>query len=148
MNTKIKNFNSIYAGEYAIQDMIKNDNNCSAHFEYSHLPGKGFELVVVTYNPKHETSFFLHSVDGKSKIDALQKMYEHIYNLKVTLKEANSGYVNYTIEWYNNSTSKRVKSSFYGKSLQEVIGKFFYGKHGKNAEITIYSIVLNPNPVI
>ena len=80
MNIKYTTFHSIYEGEYAIQDLIKNDNNCSAHFNYSHHPPKGFELIVVTYNPKHKTSFFLHSLYGESKLKALSQTDE---NLKI-----------------------------------------------------------------
>ena len=141
-------FYSIYEGEYAIQDLIKNDNNCSAHFSYSHHPPKGYELVVVTYNPKHKTSFFLHSLYGESKLKALELMYNHIYNLKNTLNKKESNYSNYTIEWYSEILKKRVSSTFYGRNIQEVISKFFYGKHGKDSEITIYSIILTPSPVV
>jgi hypothetical protein len=60
------------------------------------------------------------------------------------LNKKESQYFNYTIEWYNFE-EKRVKSIFYGKSIQDVIGKFFYGKHGKESNINIYSITLIPN---
>ena len=32
-------FTNIYEGEYAIQKLISNDNNCSAHFEYIEMMG-------------------------------------------------------------------------------------------------------------
>ena len=147
MNKKVLHFDSIYAGEYAIQELVKNDNNSSAHFKYSHHPPKGYELVVITYNPNHKTSFFLHSLYGETQKKALENMYDNIFNLNNTLKEKNSTYLIYTFELYNSKEQKRVKSTFYGKSIQEVISKFFYGKHGKEAEITIFSITLNPNPV-
>ena len=135
-------FESIYQGEYEIQNLIKNDNNCSAHFIYNRYPGKGYELIVVTYNPKHQTSFFLHSLEGKTKVKALEKMYEHIFNLKNTLKKGDSPYLHYIVEWYNSKLSKRVTSSFYGTRIQDVITKFYYGKHNEK-EILIYSIKLN-----
>tara|TARA_Y100001970_G_scaffold264335_1_gene350827 strand:+ start:1204 stop:1653 length:450 start_codon:yes stop_codon:yes gene_type:complete len=148
MNKKIVCFDSIYDGEYAIQDLIKNDNNCSAHFQYSHHPPRGYELVVMTYNPSHKTAFFLHSLYAETQKKALENMYDHIFNLKTTLKEKDSPYLNYTVEWYNSKEKKRIKSTFFGKSIQEVISKFFYGKYGKEAEKTpIYSIILNPNAV-
>ena len=144
MNINVVKFGSIYAGEHSIHELIKNDSNCSAHFTYSNHVPNGYELVVITYNPTHKTSFFLHSLYGKTKIEALENMYAHVFNLKETFKKPNSPYLNYTIEWYNTNTKQRVKSSFYGKSIQEVISKFFYGKHGKEAEKTpIYSIILN-----
>ena len=71
-------FDSVYQGEYTIQNLIKSDNNCSAHFTYNRYPGKGYELIVITYNPTHETSFFLHSLDGTTKIDALEKRVKYL----------------------------------------------------------------------
>jgi hypothetical protein len=144
MNKKIVKFNNIYEGEHTISNLIKTDNNCSAHFKYSHHPPNGYELVVITYNPKHKISFFLHSLYGKTKENALENMYDHICNFKNNLNKKESQYFNYTIEWYNFE-EKRVKSIFYGKSIQDVIGKFFYGKHGKESNINIYSITLIPN---
>ena len=142
MNSTDYKFQSVYEGEYGIQNLIKSDNNCSAHFTYSRHPGRGFELVIVTYNPNHKTSFFLHSLYGDTKIDALQKMYEHIFNLKNTLKDKDSNYLNYIVEWYNPKQKRKETSSFYGISIQDVIHKFYYDKHTKT-DILIYSIKLN-----
>ena len=148
MNTKVISFDNLYQGEYVIQNLIKTDNNCSAHFEYSRHPGRGIELVVNTYNPKHKTSFFLHSLYGESKVDALEKMYEYIFYLKESLKKEDSQYFNYTVEWYNPKLNRKEKSTFCGKNIQEIVNKFFYGKHRKEDKITIYSIILNPSPCI
>lgn len=138
-------FDTIYEGENAISDLIKNDNNCSAHFEYTRIIPDSFELTVVTYNPSHKNYFHLHTLIDKSKIDCLKKMYEHIHSLKKTLKKKDSPYLNYTIEWYNPKTSRVETSSFYGENIQKVLSKFFYGKHKKN--ILIRKIILNPaNP--
>ena len=137
-------FDSIYQGEYAIQNLIISDNNCSAHFTYNKFPLHGYELIIVTYNPKHKTSFFLHSLREKTKVKALEKMYEHIFNLKNALKKEDSPYLHYIVEWYNSKLLKRVRSSFYGKKIQDVISKFYYGKHNeKDKAILIYSIKLN-----
>tara|TARA_X000000368_G_C22775018_1_gene598882 strand:+ start:66 stop:506 length:441 start_codon:yes stop_codon:yes gene_type:complete len=144
MSNKHK-FETIYEGENAIQQMIKNDNNCSAHFEYHNSLGN-VELIVVTYNPKHKTFFFLHSLVAPTKKKALSEMYEHIYKLKYTLTKKDSPYFNYTITWYNSKDNKQHESSFYGENIQQVISKFYYGKHNKCKD-TIYKIILNPaNP--
>ena len=52
-------------------------------------------------------------------------MYEHIHSLKQTLKKKDSPYLNYTIQWYNPKTLQVETSSFYGESIQQVLGKFF-----------------------
>ena len=135
-------FDSIYQGEYAIQNLIKADNNCSAHFTYNRYPGKGFELIVITYNPTHQTSFFLHSLMAETKVEALQNMYEHIHNLKHSLGKKDSPYLHYTVEWYNSKLNKKVTSSFYGTKIQDIINKFYYNRHNEK-NIIIYSIKLN-----
>ena len=140
-NKNVVVFDSVYEGEYKIQDLIKADNNCSAHFTYSRYPGKGYELVVVTYNPKHKTSFFLHSLDGNTKIEALEKMYAHIIELKNSLKKEKSEYYNYSVEWFNPKLKRRETSTFYGKKIQDIVNKFFYGKK-HDCNILIYSIKL------
>ena len=43
------NFNSVFEGENKIQNLIKNDNNCSAHFEYT--------IVVRAHKAEVLTSF-------------------------------------------------------------------------------------------
>ena len=135
-------FDSVYQGEYAIQNLIKSDNNCSAHFTYNRYPGKGYELIVITYNPKHQTSFFLHSLEANTKVKALRIMYDHIHDLKNSLNKKDSPYLHYIVEWYNSKLSKRVTSSFYGTSIQNIINKFYHGKHNEK-DILIYSIKLN-----
>jgi len=143
MNNTI-NFKNMYEGEHTIQKLIKSDNNCSAHFEYSNITLKGIELTVITYNPSHKTSFFLHSLYGKNKIEVLEKMYKHIYELKTTLKKKESPYLNYLIEWYNPKEKEKVTSSFYGENIQQVLKKFYYGKYKEN-NIIIYNMKLIPS---
>ena len=79
-------FKTVYEGEYMIQRLISNDNNCSAHFEYKHR-GKYVILKLLTYNPNHKSHFLLHSIEGNNNIDCLEKMYDHIFTLKTTLKK-------------------------------------------------------------
>ena len=102
-----RKFDTVYEGENAIQEMIKNDNNCSAHFEYNNRIND-IELVVVTYNPKHKSFFFLHSLEAPTKKKALSLMYNHIYELKYTLTKQDSPYFNYTITWYSWKKQKVV----------------------------------------
>ena len=69
-------------------------------------------------------------------------MYQHVYKLKNTLTLINSPYSSYTIEWFNKSENKMNNSSFYGRNIEEVLQKFYYGK-SRNYYI-IYNIRLNP----
>jgi len=76
--TKFKN---IYEGEYMISELIKRDDGCYAHFDYDYVyqGGTNISLKVIIYNPIHKTYFLLHHIDGINTLDALYKMYEHIY---------------------------------------------------------------------
>ena len=55
-------FENIYEAESAIQELIKNDNNCSAHFKYTSMSKEERNILLapnfvqqelVTYNPKY-----------------------------------------------------------------------------------------------
>lgn len=132
-------FNSIYQAEYAVQNLIKNDNNCSAHFVY-HSVSDSVTLDLVTYNPIHNTHFLLHSLNGKTQIDCIAKMYNHVFEMKASLKEHSPYFLSYTIEWYSPMEQKKITSSFYGKNLDEILLKFNYGKTEK---LVIHNITLN-----
>ena len=66
-------------------------------------------------------------------------MYNYVYDLKNALKNKPSNFLNYTVEWYNNN--KRELSYFSGRSIEEVVRKFNYGKL---TTPTIFSIKLSP----
>lgn len=134
------NFKNIYEGEYNILNLIKNDNNCSAHFNYEYK-NEAINLSVITYNPKHNTFFLLHTLTSKTKLDCLIKMYDYIYQLKTSMKEKTKGFCHYSIDWYCPDQKKLVTSSFCGENIEQILLKFHYGKNDK---LTIYNIKLNP----
>ena len=135
-------FKNMYEAERAIQELIEKDNNCSTHFNYTtgHV---NYNLELVTYNPVHKSHFLLHSTTGKTQVAALNKMYTHLIELKETLKHKDSPLLNYTVEWYSHSEAKRFRSSFYGRDIEQVVDKFYYGK--TKACLTIHNIKLNPS---
>ena len=144
-------FENIYEAENAIQELIKNDNNCSAHFNYTDqhsnyknaiIAANFVQLDIITYNPKHKTHFLLHSLSAKTAIAALNLLYKHIFELKQTLGKPDSDYVNYTIEWGDKNGGKTRYSSFYGTDAEDVVKKFYYGKSKKS--LNIFNIKLNP----
>ena len=133
-------FKNHYEGELAIGELIKKDNNCSAHFDYKFV--EGAELDLVTYNPKSSTFFLLHNTKGNSKLDVITKMYNYLFTLKVSLKTKENSLNSYTIDWYNSVEEKQFKSFFYGESVDSVLKKFNYGKTLES--YIIYNIRLNP----
>lgn len=143
MTDKVK-FKNVYEAENTIQELIKNDNNCSAHFRYTRWGSNGKnKLSIVTYNPKSETSFLLHSIElaNNEDVEIYEYMYDHIINLKKTLEKKESPYIHYKISWWNNVINKTEMSFFYGENIEQILRKFYYEK-SKN--ITIYSMQLMP----
>ena len=140
--TSLKFLNK-YEGEAAIQELIRQDNNCSAHFHYRNEIACSI-MDLITFNPVHKTHFLLHSLSGDTQIKAINKMYDHIYKLKQILgvsKESTS-YNSYTVEWYCKAKEKSFKSHFYGSSVEEILHKFYYGK--VHESFNILTIKLNP----
>lgn len=134
---------NVYEAERAIQDMIESDNKCSAHFRYTQDPPSSMtKLDLITYNPTHKTHFLLHSLSAKSPFEAASRMHNHLLQLKEMLEKKNSTLLSYTVQWYSYPEQKTFYSSFYGKNMEEVIAKFYYGKVKSN--LSIHNIKLNP----
>ena len=136
---------SKYQIEYNIRKLIQNDNNCSAHFEYESNYTK-VKVHLVTYNPAHKTHFLLHTTEAESNLEALKKMYDHVFNLKNTLKEKNSPYFLYSIEWYSRKEGKSQTSSFYGSDIQDILRKFYYKRDFE--DLTLLKMSLLPTPSV
>jgi len=137
-------FENVYEAERALQEMIDSDNNCSTHFRYSGDYIIHTKLDLITYNPIHKTHFLLHSLNAKTPLEALNAMCQHLLQLKKILKhkDKDSPLLNYTVRWYSYSERKTFHSSFYGKNIEEVIAKFYYGK--LKSTLAIHNIKLNP----
>jgi len=138
-------FESIYEGEYMISELIKGNGGCYTHFNYEVDSYQQFtvgdiKLSLVTYNPIHKTHFLLHELVAEDKINCLQDMYDHIYGIKnlIENKEGKSyaGEICYTIMWMEDGKMGTNTSFFYGKNLEDIIKKFYYGK-----SLNSYSII-------
>jgi len=141
----VAKFANVYEGEYMISELIKGDSGCYTHFDYESVyqGGTNISLKVITYNPTHKTHFLLHQVDGIDSIDALKKMYDHIYNIKELLQQkTNTKYNSYTVEWWHKDKAGINHSFFYGENVEAIMKKFYYHKHRK--DYTILSVRLNP----
>ena len=150
-------FKTIYEAMYAIQSLIQKDNNSFAVFEWdteceeSNLASDSrgqdknlmYILKLVTYNPSHKTHFLLHSLKSDTKLDALEKMYNYMFQIKKSMANKQNSLMTYSIEWYNVATKKTTWSHFYGSSIEEIMSKFYYGK--TSSDYTIFKIKLNPN---
>jgi hypothetical protein len=147
-------FENIYEGEYMISELVKSSSKCSVHFEYATwLPNHQWaKLNLITYNLVHKAYFLLHNISSdseesleKNKIACLEKMYDHIYGIKELLsKNVNNTLDNekcYTIKWSDTEKQGLQTSFFYGKTIDDVIKKFYYGK--STTRYTIFFMSLN-----
>ena len=83
-------YNTIYEYENSIRSLIKKDNKCSAHFNTEFTEMGGWQLNLLTYNPKHKKGFLLHSIpieeyepSQQVPLDVYKEMYNYVYNLIV-----------------------------------------------------------------
>lgn len=103
-------------------------------FNYSSKDGTT-TLQLATRNPRHLQTFLYHTTTGFGELDALSKMEDYI-------KENKSGKNTYTIQWALNGESQLHTSYFTGKTIYDVLDKFYYNKAVTGT--TIFSISLNP----
>ncbi len=139
-------YNSIYEFENAIRSIIKKDNKCSAHFntEYNE---SGWNLNLVTFNPKHKKGFLLHSIPMEEyepsqsvPIEVYKEMYEYVYNLKEMMKKEDTPYMTYKVTWYCRDLNKTNISYFDGIGFTDIMRKFYYGKDENS--VTIFNTEL------
>ena len=86
---------------------------------------------ILTFNPIHGTKFLMYKdedrinryimVEDIVKIKMLGKGLEYVRS-----KENN--YLNYMIEWNYKTGDKTKISYFRGKSMEDIMEKFYYGK--------------------
>jgi hypothetical protein len=132
-------FSNTFLAELAIRKLIQNDNHAHAFLNYNKINDTDYKLHLVTLNPVHDTHFLMHSIQGDDLLMLYNDMYKYVYELKAALKQHDSPYLSYTVEWYNDN--KIELSYFSGTSVEDVVRKFNYGK---SSTPTIFSIKLNP----
>ena len=144
-----------YNLEYQISDLIKRDNNCSAHFEWQGKfkgPGCSIQLNLVTFNPAHKSHFLLHSIcrtvdcdindeEETVYINILQEMLAYLQKRQKSISK-------YMVEWnYRTSDQEKEERSkisyFDGFNIESILAKLYYGKDKDT--ITIYKIEMIPD---
>ena len=92
-------------------------------------------LDLITVNQLHEQSFLLHSTNGSSKVDALNKLLTYVLN---HMNEENS----YTIQWAKKDESDLHTSYFRAGNIREALDKCYHGQDPNS--FIVFSAVLNP----
>tara|TARA_B000000437_G_C11501807_1_gene247361 strand:- start:64 stop:480 length:417 start_codon:yes stop_codon:yes gene_type:complete len=124
--------------ENEISDLIKKDNDCSSHFQWTQTY-KNLTLDLVTFNPKHNNYFLLHSIT-KQNLNNNSNVYILILDEMIKyIKEYKNLTLNYTIIWNYKQTNEPSKTSYFsGKNIKEVMQKFYYQKEDNS--IIVYNI--------
>ncbi len=125
--------------QHEIQEMLRQDNEVSCHFDY-HInmmsDDETVKLNLLTFNPRHDEYMLLHTVKGKSSIHCLEAMKDHIE--KITRENI---HFSYTIKWRRKGETGFHTSYFHGHSEEDAVNKFL---HEKRAEDYEYEVLLNP----
>lgn len=103
-------------------------------FNYTNENGKT-TLQLATSNPRHQQTFLFHTTTGFGEMDALNKMEEYV-------KENKNNKSTYTIQWAMADKNELHTSYFTGKTIYEVLDKFYYGKAITGT--IIFNLSLNP----
>jgi hypothetical protein len=140
-------YNSIYEYENSIRSLIKKDNKCSAHFNTEFTEMGGWQLNLLTYNPKHKKGFLLHSIpieeyepSQQVPLDVYKEMYNYVYNLKEMLKKEDTPYMTYKVTWWSRDENKTNTSYFDGIGFTDIMRKFYYGKDENS--VTVFNTEL------
>lgn len=103
-------------------------------FQFAEENGKTL-LKLITINPRHQQTFLLHTTEGFGQLDAIKAMLEYAKSLEQTKHT-------FTVQWSRSNEDELHTSYFRGKTLYEVLDKFYYGK--EISDTIIFSISLNP----
>jgi len=130
--------------------LIHPKNGVSVHFRFN--PYQGLDLV--TYNEKNDEFFLLkHMNVNTNEIDKpfqeynmYLEMLKYVNHLVSSIEENKGdetiGY-SFTVVWTRDGGPSQI-SYFYGKDVEDILKKFYYGKEGVKHLFTIYDIKMNP----
>lgn len=138
-DTPLNEDEAILELEHQISELIRNGRSgCHASFRYSHQ-GPKVRTKLVTWNPKHRSTFLVHETEARSRIDALRELLMYVKD-KIRDQEKP-----FTVKWYlkNTSDCKLVTSHFYAQDIYNLLDKFYYDKNRDDYEIV--EIKLNPS---
>ena len=120
--------------ESKISELIEQDNRCNVEFEWSYnnnLNDCIVSLHILTFNPIHGTKFLMYKdqrrinryimVEDMIKIEMLGRGLEYI-------RSKQNDNLNYMVEWNYKTGNKTKISYFRGKSMEDIMEKFYYGK--------------------
>lgn len=120
--------------EKEIIEILGQDSNHRVNFNYRDHLGN-VQLNIETINPRYNQMFLFFTEVGVTKLDVLTKALEYTRHYR---DQSDS----YTIQW-TSAGEKEVRTSyFHGRSIEEVLEKFRYGRDRNKT--TVFLVSLNP----
>lgn len=120
--------------EKDIRALLGQDSSHQVNFNYYEKNGH-VGLHIETINPRYNQMFLFHSEEGLNKLDVLQRAHEYT-------RTHHDRCDSYTIQWSASGEQGVRTSYFHGRSMEEVLAKFSYGRDRNKT--TIFLISLNP----
>ena len=120
--------------EKEIRNILGQDSNHQVNFNYTERNGN-VQLFIETINPRYNQMFLFHAEIGVDKPDVLAKALAYIRNYR-------DQFDSYTIQWSAAGEQGVRTSYFHGRSIEEALEKFRYGRDRNRT--TIFLISLNP----
>eukprot|EP01084_Bolivina_argentea_P243973 408838_1 len=137
-NSKLNENEIVLDLEHQISELIRNGRSgCHASFRYSQQASK-VRTKLVTWNPRHKSTFLVREVEARSRIEALNELLIYVKD-KIRDEEKP-----YTVKWHikNTDDMKMVTSHFYAMDIYNLLDKFYYDKNRDDYEI----IEIKKNP--
>ena len=129
---------SVLALEHEISELIRNGRSgCHASFRYSRQ-GSKVRAKLLTWNPKHKSTFLVKEIETDSVIQALKQLLKYV---KDKIRDDEKPY---TVKWHlkDSDDPKLITSHFYATEIYDLLQKFYYDKN--HDDYQIIEIKLNP----
>jgi hypothetical protein len=120
--------------EKEIIEMLGQDTNHRVNFNY-HNDFGNVQLNIETINPRYNQMFLFFTAVGVTKLDVLNKALEYTRHYR---DQSDS----YTIQWTPLGEKEVRTSYFHGRSIEEALEKFRYGRDRNKT--TVFLVSLNP----
>lgn len=120
--------------ENEIRNLLGQDSNHQVNFNYSERNGH-LQLFIETINPRYNQMFLFHAEIGVDKVDVLNKAITYVRSYR-------DQFDSYTIQWSAAGEQGVRTSYFHGRSIEEALEKFRYGRDRNKT--TIFLVSLNP----
>ena len=133
--------------EISIMNIVKQDNkvDCCFIYEYKYCREKdaknNWKVTLIFKTYKNTQEFVAYTTESYNNE---KKCLKELENYLQDIKKKDSEYLTYEIKWFKGDTELNT-SYFYGKTLKEVIDKFYYGKSLVDSRYTIKSVELMPS---